>query len=78
MGVSFKQFLNFLEGGMIADEKAEEGKSKPKQRPSTMGAPNMQIKTSGVAGGTGGGNAGGGMGGGAAPIAPTAGAQPQK
>jgi hypothetical protein len=76
MKVSFKEFLHMVEGGMVADDKAEEGKSKPKIRPSTAGAQNMQVKTSGVAGGTGGGEASGGMAGGAAPAAPMMGAKP--
>jgi hypothetical protein len=71
MKISFKEYLNIIEGGMVADDKAEEGKSKPAQRPSTMGAKSMQVKVSGVAGGKGGGNEGGGMAGGAAQTAPT-------
>ncbi len=65
---------------MVADDKAEEGKSKPKIRPSTAGAQNMQVKANGVAGGTGGGSAGSvatPIGGGATPR-PTAAQSPQQ
>jgi hypothetical protein len=72
----FHEWLRFREGGMVADDKAEEGKSKVKN-PAVRGP--GSVTTHGVAGGpggykgSGGGVAAGGIG--AAP-APAAGAAP--
>lgn len=50
--MNFKQFLQQLEEGLfIADDKAEEGKSRPK-KPPTKGT---AVPVSGVSGGPGGG-----------------------
>jgi hypothetical protein len=62
--LKFKDYLLMREGGFVADDKAEEGKSKP-NKPQVRGPSSVTV--SGVAGGPGG--AGGG-GGGAAPAAP--------
>lgn len=59
--LSFLEYYRLREGGMVADEKAEEGKSKPKNRPSTKGL-KLQQDNSGVAGGPGKGEAAGGGG----------------
>lgn len=53
--LKFKDYLLIREGGFIADDKAEEGKSKPK-KPMVRGPSSVTV--SGVAGGPG--NAGGG------------------
>lgn len=54
--LKFKDYILIREGGFVADEKAEEGKSKPK-KPQVRGP--SSIKVSGVAGGPGGGAAAG-------------------
>lgn len=62
--LKFKNYILLREGGFVADDKAEEGKSKPK-KPQLKGPSSVTV--SGVAGGPGGT---GGAAGGAVP-APT-------
>lgn len=59
--LKFKDYILMREGGFVADDKAEEGKSKPK-KPQVRGPSSVTV--SGVAGGPGGAS-----GGGAAPAA---------
>ena len=62
--MDFKEFLKYLEEGLfIADDKAEEGKSRVKKP-----APKNQVITYGMAGGPGGYAGGGGIAPMAAPI----------
>lgn len=75
--MNFKEFMLALEGGFIADEKAEDGKSKIKN-PAVRGP--SSVTTSGVSGGGPAGykGGGGGMGAGAAPAPAPAMAPPKK
>jgi hypothetical protein len=49
--LKFKDYILLREGGFVADDKAEEGKSKPK-KPQVRGPSSVTV--SGVAGGPGG------------------------
>lgn len=60
--LKFKDYILLREGGFVADDKAEEGKSKP-TKPLIKGPSSVTV--SGVAGGPGGMGAAG-----AAPVAP--------
>jgi len=55
--LKFKDYILLREGGFIADDKAEEGKSKPK-KPQVRGPSSVTV--SGVSGGPGGAGGGGG------------------
>jgi hypothetical protein len=57
--MNFKAFLTLVEGGFINDDKAEEGKSRPKK---PFWRSPSSVTTSGIAGGPGGykGSAGAG------------------
>jgi len=52
--LKFKDYVLIREGGFVVDDKAEEGKSKPK-KPQVRGPSSVTV--SGVAGGPGGGAA---------------------
>ncbi len=75
--MNFKDYLRFVEGGMVADDKAQEGGSKVKN-PAVRGPSSVQ--PFGVAGGPGGYKGAGGAGAAVpvTPAAPTTAAKQQK